>query len=182
MERSPREGNRNPLQYSCLENPMDRGAWRAIAHGVTNSWTQLSDFHFHTKDLISKRGAHVLLLIVLKFYHNLRSYRICPYIYGCVFGTYGNSQASTQLKRKSKEAKTPHLEGSWDQTYRGTGMKLTEDFSETMSLRRQSKPALPNHFLSKSLSYSNLAPWNTLHNLMPFPKGTLAILELKINL
>ena len=81
MERSPREGNRNPLQYSCLENPMDRGAWRAIAHGVTNSWTQLSDFHFHTKDLTSKRGAHVLLLTVLKFYHNLCSYRICLYIY-----------------------------------------------------------------------------------------------------
>ena len=33
--RSPGEGNGNPLQYSCLENPMDRGAWRAMAHGVT---------------------------------------------------------------------------------------------------------------------------------------------------
>ena len=32
--RSPREGNGNPLQYSCLENPMDRGAWWAIVHGV----------------------------------------------------------------------------------------------------------------------------------------------------
>ena len=37
--RSPREGNGNPLQYSCLENPMDRGAWRATAHGVTKSQT-----------------------------------------------------------------------------------------------------------------------------------------------
>ena len=36
------EGNGNPLQYSCLENPMDRGAWRAVVHGVTRSWTQLS--------------------------------------------------------------------------------------------------------------------------------------------
>ena len=34
-------GNGNPLQYSCLENPMDRRAWRATAHGVTKSWTQL---------------------------------------------------------------------------------------------------------------------------------------------
>ena len=33
--RSPREGNGNPLQYSCLKNPMDRGAWRAIVHRVT---------------------------------------------------------------------------------------------------------------------------------------------------
>ena len=37
--RSPGEGNGNPLQYSCLENPMDRGAWQATVHGVTNSWT-----------------------------------------------------------------------------------------------------------------------------------------------
>ena len=37
------EGNGNPLQYSCLENPMDRGAWRATVHGVTKSWTRLSD-------------------------------------------------------------------------------------------------------------------------------------------
>ena len=33
----------NPLQYSCLENPMDRGAWQATVHGVARSWTQLSD-------------------------------------------------------------------------------------------------------------------------------------------
>ena len=40
---SPGEGNGNPLQYSCLENSMDRGAWWATAHGVTKSQTQLSD-------------------------------------------------------------------------------------------------------------------------------------------
>jgi len=33
--RSPEEGNGNPLQYSCLENPMDRGTWQAAVHGVT---------------------------------------------------------------------------------------------------------------------------------------------------
>ena len=33
------EGNGNPLQYSCLENPMDRGDWRATVHGVAKSWT-----------------------------------------------------------------------------------------------------------------------------------------------
>ena len=40
-----------PLQYSCLENPMDRGAWKAAVHGVAEGWTRLSDFtftfHFH---------------------------------------------------------------------------------------------------------------------------------------
>ena len=40
---SPGEGNGNPLQYSCLRKPMDREAWRAIAHGVSKSWTQLSN-------------------------------------------------------------------------------------------------------------------------------------------
>ena len=40
------EGNGNPLQYSCLENPMDGGAWWAAVHGVTKSQTRLSDFTF----------------------------------------------------------------------------------------------------------------------------------------
>ena len=39
LERSRRVGNDNPLPYSCLENPMDRGAWWAAVHGVTQSWT-----------------------------------------------------------------------------------------------------------------------------------------------
>ena len=46
-----REGNGTPLQYSCLENPMDGGAWWVAVHGVAKSWTLLSDFtftfHFH---------------------------------------------------------------------------------------------------------------------------------------
>ena len=44
LGRSPGEGNGNPLQDYCLENPMDRGAWQATAHGVAKSWTRLSDF------------------------------------------------------------------------------------------------------------------------------------------
>ena len=39
LGRSPGEGNGNPLQYFCLENSMDRGAWWATVHGVTKSWT-----------------------------------------------------------------------------------------------------------------------------------------------
>ena len=45
------EGNGTALQYSCLENPMDGGAWKAEVHGVAEGWTRLSDFtftfHFH---------------------------------------------------------------------------------------------------------------------------------------
>ena len=43
LVRSPGEGNGNPLQYHCLENSMDRGAWQAIVHGVTKNWTWLSN-------------------------------------------------------------------------------------------------------------------------------------------
>ena len=43
-ERSPEEGNGNPLQYSCLENSMDRGAWEATDHGIAKSQTWLSNF------------------------------------------------------------------------------------------------------------------------------------------
>ena len=42
LERSSGEGNAYPFQYSCLENPMDRGVWQATAHGIMKSWTQLS--------------------------------------------------------------------------------------------------------------------------------------------
>ena len=41
LGRSPEEGDRNPLQCSCLKNPMDRGAWWATVHGVTKSWVRL---------------------------------------------------------------------------------------------------------------------------------------------
>ena len=57
---SPGEGNGNPLQYSCLENSLDRGAWWAIIHGVVNSWTWLSDEHFHF--------SHCILYLPLFFF------------------------------------------------------------------------------------------------------------------
>ena len=44
LGRYPGEGNSNPLQYYCLENPMDRGAWKATVHGVAKSRTQLNNF------------------------------------------------------------------------------------------------------------------------------------------
>ena len=46
LGRSTGEGNGNPLQYSCLENPMDGGAWWAMVLAAAKSWTQLSDFTF----------------------------------------------------------------------------------------------------------------------------------------
>jgi len=46
LGRSTGEGNGNPLQYSCLENPMDGGAWWATVYGVSQSRTRLRDFTF----------------------------------------------------------------------------------------------------------------------------------------
>ena len=48
LGRSPGRGHGNSLQYSCLENPMDRGAWRAPVHRVTKSRTQLKQLSMHT--------------------------------------------------------------------------------------------------------------------------------------
>ena len=58
------EGNGTPLQYSCLENPMDRGAWCAAVHGVASSWTRLSDFTFtfHSHALEKEMATHSSVL------------------------------------------------------------------------------------------------------------------------
>ena len=56
------EGNGTLLQYSCLENPMDRGAWWAAVHGVTKSQTQLSDFTFHFHALEKEMATHSSVL------------------------------------------------------------------------------------------------------------------------
>ena len=50
MPGAHQDGSGNPFQYSCLENPTERGAWQANIHGVTKSQTRLSDQHFHFKE------------------------------------------------------------------------------------------------------------------------------------
>ena len=77
--RSPGGGNGNPLQYSCLGNPMDRGAWRATVHEVTRSWTRLSKRTTTTEspwseaesgaELSSRRGKWCLILAVPRVLH-----------------------------------------------------------------------------------------------------------------
>ena len=66
--RSPGEGNGNPLQYSCLENPMDGGAWWATVHEVAKSQTGLSDFTL-TFTLLC---IDTKMLVLLKLYNILR--------------------------------------------------------------------------------------------------------------
>ena len=77
--RSPGEGNRNPLQYSCLENPMDRGAWQAIVHRVTKSWTQLNQPNMHTCTLelwedCSRETMTTLIKVKCATYHHCHGF------------------------------------------------------------------------------------------------------------
>ena len=92
-----REGNGTPLQYSCLENPMDGGAWWAAVHGVAKSWTRLRDFtftfHFHA--LEKEMATHSSVL----------AWRISgteeP---GGLPAVYGVAQSRAQLKRLSSSS------------------------------------------------------------------------------
>ena len=70
LERSPGEGNGNPLQYSCLENPMERGNWRATVHGVEQSWTQLK--------WLSRRAASSTLKVQHSWFFQCWDCILCP--------------------------------------------------------------------------------------------------------
>ena len=93
---SYREGNGTPLQYSCLENPMDGGAWWAAVHGVAKSQTQLSNFtftfHFHA--LEKEMATHSSIL----------AWRI-PGKGGAEWAAiYGVAKSRTRLKRLSSSS------------------------------------------------------------------------------
>ena len=93
----PGEGNRTPLQYSCLENPRDGGAWWAEVHGVATSRTRLNDFaftfHFHA--LEKEMATHSSVL----------AWRI-PGTGGAWWAAvYGVAQSRTRLKRLSSSSK-----------------------------------------------------------------------------
>ena len=73
LGRSPGEGNGNPLQYSCLENPMDGGAWKAAVHGVAKSQTPLSDFTFTFTFMHWRRKWQPTPVLLPVKFHGLRS-------------------------------------------------------------------------------------------------------------
>ena len=94
VKTSPREGNDNPLQYSCLENPMDTGAWWAAFHGVSKSQTRLSDFtftlHFHA--LEKEMATHSSVL----------AWRIPGTGEAWWAAVYGVTQSQTRLKQQKE--------------------------------------------------------------------------------
>ena len=59
--RSPGGGHGNSLQYSCLENPMDRAAWRATVHGVAKSWTRLKRLSTQANQSVCPKNKNILL-------------------------------------------------------------------------------------------------------------------------
>ena len=76
LGKSPGEENGNPLQYSCLENPMDGRAWWATIHGVTKSWTRLSDFT-HTSLIICSFNLSLEHIVGTKIQISIYIYVLC---------------------------------------------------------------------------------------------------------
>ena len=92
------EGNGTPLQYSCLENPMDGGARWAAVHGVAKSWTRLSDFTFTFHSCIGEGNGNPLQC----------SYLENPRDGGAWWAAvYGVTQSRTRLKRLSSSSRLP---------------------------------------------------------------------------
>ena len=65
LGRFPGEGNGNPLQYSCLENSMERRAWQATVHGVAKSWNTTEHTHTSPQRSPVSRSSHSLLILTL---------------------------------------------------------------------------------------------------------------------
>ena len=86
LGRSLEGGNDNPLQYSCWDNPMDRGAWWATVHGVTKRWTRLSDWaltHPSSIELSLSLIKNQLSVFVCIYIYTLFCSMICLFLHWC---------------------------------------------------------------------------------------------------
>ena len=93
--RSPGEGNANPLEYSCLENPMDRGVWQAPVHGVVKSQTGLNMHSYRskisitpalvclTKAVLKCQYIHRTFKSACKINKNFQIFKVLYVTYGC---------------------------------------------------------------------------------------------------
>ena len=93
-----REGHGNPLQQSCLENPMDRGAWHAMVHGVAKSQTQQKEWSTHTQAICHLNGFLVKCLFksfVCPFPHHLMDLKLSPPLLSLFIPTHGGCPLST---------------------------------------------------------------------------------------
>ena len=79
--RSPGGGHSSPFQYSCWDNPMDRGTWWAIVHGVTRSWSDATDAAKHEQALGFVNSV-ITIFLFSAWLHLLRPYYLCEGFYG----------------------------------------------------------------------------------------------------
>ena len=78
LGRSPEGGYGNPLQYSCLENCMGRGTWRAIVHRVADSQTRLKQLNIHAYRIIKTESYHMQILYLASYtWHNISNIQLC---------------------------------------------------------------------------------------------------------
>ena len=125
LGRSPGEGNGKPLQYPCLENSMDRGAWQAAVHGVAKSRTWLSTYSTAPMNLAVSRHSHLLGCVFWVYPVNV-------YLQPLNWATAINSSAPQGIQ-ESPEGKAVLLNwfpGSvwleWDSTLRGRNKRKRE--------------------------------------------------------
>ena len=104
LERSPSRRHGNPLQYSCLENPMNKGAWQATVHRVAKSQTQLKWLSIHTPQLQFRRSLVAFFLCLLPSQKLLIAAHWPEMILlACLFsGTFITDQIETSLQTTSK--------------------------------------------------------------------------------
>ena len=126
LGRSPRDGNGNPLQYSCLENPVDRGAWWASVHGVAQSWTWLKRLSVHA--CIGERNGNPLQCSCLEN----------PRDRGAWWAAiYGVAQSQTWLKRHSSSSQFSSWKILWPQEPGGLQSIGSQESDTTGRLNHQ---------------------------------------------
>ena len=108
----PWKGKGYPLQYSCLENSTDRGAWQAAVHGVAKSWSQLSDFHFHygllRRKFIKDHWTDFLIAITkpgnqqnnTSWFSKMKGSSLRPYIHKIIFKNENKIKMSLHLNNR----------------------------------------------------------------------------------
>ena len=96
LGRSPGEGNSNPLQYSCLENPTDGGAWWATVHGVAKSQTQLSDFTTRWIMSIGVNNEKLSDFFPSEQFSNIYKYFLVPFLHRIL---WSNIKMTLSLKK-----------------------------------------------------------------------------------
>ena len=124
LGRSPGGENDNPLQYSCLENSMDRGAWWATVHGVAKSWTRLRDCHTHTHTHTHTHSCFTMLCYFQLYSTVIQTY-ICTYVsiysfsYSFLLCQVTSVMSDSVGPRRWQPTRLPH---PWDSPGKKTGV------------------------------------------------------------